>query len=283
MEVFMSENIHKSTLKRVISLIRDRIIKIQQLQKEIPRLEETKQDLEWILEEEEKAPQVTITHPSEEVLHQLSNLDSYLTQNPIIADEYIGPAVYSTSGTGTTSTYYLHVSRMPEWFPDNAEVSKWHEDVKEGYIVLREKQDRFTQANERLNKLNRRLTEMHERIRDVVLSTSAQTQSPIEGAEIIREILVSFKGDLIRRCKSGNGATYKRIAENLAVDTDPTREAIVDQQIVYDDLHSQLSEIAKSRVSIAPELLQQLLSRLDDHILIVTGATDPNKIGIQFL
>jgi hypothetical protein len=279
----MPDNIQESKLRKVIDLIRERLNAIRSLQKEAPRLEEARDELEWMLNSEEHAPEVTITLPSENVLHRLSLLQQYLVDHKIVAADPMGPYIISASGITSSSDYAVHVTEIHRLFLQNTEVARWHDSVMNGYQQLRTSHNRSEKASSRLGQLDDRLLDLHSRATDAALSTSAGVQSPIESAELIRELLISFKGELIRRCKVGKGTKYQRIAQNLAIDSQATLEAIIDQQQNYDELHHELAGIAKNRLQVPQKRLKELLANFEDHVLIITNSIDPEKIGFEFL
>jgi hypothetical protein len=279
----MPDNLQKSKLLKVLALIRDRLDAIKILQKEVPHLEEAKEGIEWMLKSEEVAPEAITFFPSEKILGHLDNLEQYMVNSPLFIFDQGGPSIISASGTASSSDYVDHARGFLHRFPEDKEVSKWCAFVAEGYNQLRESQNRSDQVNIRLGKLNKRLKDLHKQAKDAVLIAVAKVQSPIEGGELMRELLVSFKGELIRRCKSGRGTDYSRIAENLAVASQATIDAIVSQQEVYDNLHHELSEIAKRRQDVHQYGLKELMSNLEDHLLIITDSLDPKKSGVEFI
>jgi hypothetical protein len=240
----VARNIHLPILHKVLDLITDRLNSISQLNKEVPKLEQAKEELEWILNSEENAPVITFEHPSERVLHNLENLTFYLSEYEITPPHPEGPYVVSASGTTTSSDYVVHVSKFVGMY-DDREVIGWHDSVLSGYEDLRTSQKRSEKSSLRLCQLDQRLQDLHRESINECLAISAEVKSPIEGAELLRELLVSFKGELIRRCRSGKGTRYDRIADNLAVNSKTTRDIISDEQENYDRIHHELSEIAK--------------------------------------
>ena len=278
----MPKNIHLPIIRKVLDLISKRLKAIKELNKEVPKLEQAKQELDWMLESEENAPEVTYDHPSERVLYNLENLTIYLSEHEITPPNPQGPFVISASGTTSSTDYIGHVSVVRGLFDGDRQVIGWHDSVQSGYEDLRTRQRRSEKASSRLEQLDQRLQELHGAAIEECLSISANVKSPIEGAEILRELLVSFKGELIRRCSSGKGTKYSRISDSLAVSSKTTQDIITDQQVNYDRLHHALSEIAKKRKPAGGTLMRRLLEDLEDHVLVVTSAIDPSKIGFEF-
>lgn len=246
----MPDNLQKSKLQKVLALILDRLNAIKNLQKEVPHLEEAKEGIEWMLKSEEVAPEVTVVFPSEKLLGHLDNLEQYMVKYPLFIFDQGGPSIISASGTASTSDYVDHARGFSYRFPKDEEVSSWCTYVVEGYDQLRESQNRSNQVNLRLGKLNERLKDLHNQSKNAVLIATASVQSPIESGELLRELLVSFKGELIRRCISGKGSDYSRIAENLAVASQTTIDAIVNQQEIYDNLHPMMAAITLNRINV---------------------------------
>lgn len=278
----MPGNIHINKIREVLDLIVERLASIGKLNKEAPKLEQAKEELEWMLESEQAAPEITFVHPSEDVLENLNSLGIYLSDHRIPGPPSSGTAVISTASISSSSDYANHVSSIGQTFVGVPEVITWQSDVLSGYGILRDRQNRSDKTNKRLEQLDGRLSELHNNAKSSCFSVSAEVVSPIESAELLRELLNGFKGSLIRRCQLGRGTKYGRIADNLAVDTQTTHDAICDQQTTYDRLHSDLSEIAKSRKEIKGFEIKSYLEDLEDHVLIVTSAIDPLMIGFEF-
>lgn len=172
---------------------------------------------------------------------------------------------------------------MRQTYNQSNDVENWASEVWGERDKLRAKQDRSEEASRRLGLLSEKLPELHELATNASLEAAARVSTPVEGAESLRELLVQFKGELIRLCKQGSGTKYSRIADNLAFD-DPILDGMVRSgQEDYDSLHSELAEIAKHRVEASIDRLRELLGLLEDHVLVITTSLDPDKTGLNFL
>ena len=218
----MPRNIHLEKIKEVLDIIVERLSSIGKLNKEVPKLEQAKEELEWMLESEQAAPEITFALPSEDVLENLNRLGIYLSDHRIPEPSSSGTAVISSTTTTSSSDYVSHVSLLSKSFIDVPEVVSWQDEVLTDYGNLRERQNRSDKTNKRLEQLDDRLMELHNNAINSCLSVSAEVGSPIESAELLRELLVCFKGELIRRCRSGRRTKYERIANNLAADSQTT-------------------------------------------------------------
>jgi hypothetical protein len=231
---------------------------------------------------EKSAPEVTKQHPSEGFMHRLSRLDVYLDDHEIPDPGESILAMVPASSLSSSTDYLSHVDRMELMYQKEAVVQAWSEKVRREREKLRGKQARSEQVFSRLTQLSLRLGELHEEAVAITLKVSAAVQSPVEAAEVQRELLVQFKGDMIQRCRQGKGTKYSRIATNLAYDDESIQEIVIDEQSVYDSLHSELSEIAKMRKVPKSERLELTLGLLEDHILVISSSLDPFKLGFSF-
>lgn len=276
----MAKGLQRKKIEKVRNKVSKRLETIAKLQKEIPSLKKAEEELDWMLRAEENAPPIVNIHLSENLLQRLNTFDIYLTKYSIPKPSYDSDAFINSSGTASSSDYINNVYQIRDSFTNDEGVLSWAIKVSDSYFDLRVKQARTEMVSSRLGQLNNRLMNLHKSAIDACLSTSAGSTSPVEGAALLRELLDSFKGELIRRCKKGKGATYQRIADNLAFDK--LRSMISDQQEEYDNLHSELSGILKSRTVIQPSRIRELLTLTEDHISVVILVLDPEKIGFEF-
>ncbi|MCK4821778.1 hypothetical protein KA005_38785 [bacterium] len=277
----MAKNIQAKKMREVLGQVEERINTIGKLNHEIPKLEQSKGNLEWMLNAEFASPEITHVHPSEDVMQGLEDLGGYLASSRILPPDPYRERVYSTTSSGTSIDYIDHVNHMVETFPDNREVVDWHNITIAKYSDLREKKSTSDIVNRRLAQLNPRLAELHNQAKTEVYSVKAEIKSPIETAGILRELLDQFKGELLNR-SAGKGNKYERISNNLVVGLDITKRIVIEQQMIYDDIHHDLSEIVKSRVEVDGDQLVKYIERIEDHIELVTSSIDPDKIGFEF-
>ncbi len=275
----MPNDLQKSVIIQVLDKIRERLDAIAKLQYEAPELKQVEEDLKWMLECEEKAPEITTMHPSESLIEKLGEFDHYLNQYAIPQPKYGFASYISTAGTVSSTDYIQHVYALRESFSNDNKIQDWAIKASDSYLALRKDQIRTTVANVRLGQLDTKLSVLHKRGVNACLSASSGIQTPVEGAALVRELLDSFKGELIRRCKEGKKSSYQS-ADNLALEI--LKPIVVGQQAVYDEIHHELSEIVKSRIVVPQSRVRELLALVEDHIFAVTISLDPNKLGFDF-
>ena len=117
---------------------------------------------------------------------------------------------------------------------------------------------------------------------EATFAAKAGTQSPVEAAAILDRVIERFKGELIGRCKKGDKATYARISDNLATDSPLTKSVVIDGQVTYDTINHELMTIRKGMAMASGERMVELLRMIEKHIIVITDALDPSKVGIEF-
>ncbi len=176
----------------------------------------------------------------------------------------------------------VHVYKVGSAYPRNREVNLWTAYVESERSKLKTRQERRKFISKRLQQLSQKLYDLHRKAVDGTLKFVGGVQAPIEAAEAQRELLVQFKGELLRLCKIGKGNNYKRIAENIIYQQDEIIRIVIEQQEVYDALHGELAEIAKERSHPRKERMEGLLISLEDHIYVLLVSLDPDKTRIPF-
>jgi len=135
-------------------------------------------------------------------------------------------------------------------------------------------------ASVRIKQLDKKLAILHKKTIDACLIASSGVESPVESAAFVRELLGNFKGELIRRCKEGKKPNYQRIADNLALDN--LKSIVIEEQTTYNEIHHELSEIVKSKVTVAKFRMLEFLSLVEDHTFAVTISLDPENLILRF-
>lgn len=274
----MSGNRRKSIIGSALNTVTERIEKSAALQRDIPTLKKIQDELQWMLEVEAEAPQEAQYHQPGALLVRLEDLDRHLaeTQPPATSSE--ARAYMLTSGTVSSSDFIQYVYDVRNAYVKEPRVFAWAEKATEGYMRLRISEARVDMVRDRLGQLDPQLQVLFDRTLETSWIATAGVQSGVEAASLARELLVQFKGALIKKCRKGRGTRYQRIAENLAFDA--TVGMIKEEQDHYDVIHAELSEISKSR-GVAPfSRLEELLAMLEAHILVVMIALDPEKADL---
>jgi len=278
----MSEDVLLESIRRTRQRLKQRIDRIGDYHRELPRLQRALEDLDFMLSAQERAPAEATTKVPESLLAHLEDINELLAENEPPPTSPILGRVLSSSATGTSSNYSIYVDGIDSAYPRVNSVAKWASSVRHESEKLRQKHDRRRIVQARLSALDGALGQLHNGAVEATAVAASGVVPPIESAEAIRELLVRFKGELIRRCRAGNGTKYRRIAQNMALDPLHSYNIIFQQQEAYDLLHHELSEIAKGRKSAEPSRMGHLLGLVEDHVEITTAAADPEKIGVRF-
>jgi hypothetical protein len=188
----------------------------------------------------------------------------------------------STSGTILPTQYYRYMDNVSHNVGE-AFVLNWVDENKKAYKKIRDAHNTSAEVAKRLAKLKQELGDLHANASEVMLRCAAKAIEPHLAAADPRRLLEQFKGHLIDRCRSGRKATYKRIADNLAADSEMTTAAIEGEQATYDKLWEEFTHILKRIKSVDHDYLPELFTQLEDHIMIVTSAIDPNKLGLSLI
>jgi hypothetical protein len=231
----------------------------------------------------QQTPDIARQHVDEMLLHQVSSVQASLLPllNVPKPPENIG-SIITTSGTAPTGLYYQHIQSVENANLGNVHVVTWAHESKQEFQQIRDQEHRADGVQARLARLSQKLADLHAAATEATLKAGAGVISPVEAAVTQRELLDQFKGELIRRCPAGKGNSYKRVADNLAIDSPITKIAIEDSQGAYGVVHAELSEIAKSRKAVDGAYITDLLRRIEDHIWTVTSALDTDSSGVTF-
>jgi hypothetical protein len=257
--------------------------KIAKWNKLVPDIQHARDQFSWMSDSIHKAPNVVNSTADETLLDSLSKSKAAVSGLLNLPDppKYLGPVV-ATSASANTVFYESFVRGVSRQQSDNPEVVDWARRTTATGEALRQAQDRSNEVHKRLNLLLPKLGKLHDQAQQATLSSAAEVTGPVEAASTQRSLLDEFKGTLIGHCRTGNGAKYARISDNLAIESDFTRETVTSGQVTYDALHWELSQISKSQKKATGEQMQQLLNNLEDHIWIITSALDPDKSGVSF-
>jgi len=191
-------------------------------------------------------------------------------------------SVVNTSGSVIPSVYTQYVGKIETNFHDNPHVTEWARATIVSGEELRERENRSDIVRMRLSQLNPDLGQLYTDAVNASLAAKAGTQKPIEAAAVLDRVIERFKGELIVRCRRGEKANYKRISENLSANSELTKTVVLDGQKTYDDLNLELMRIRKSMQTGSGERIIQILHQIEDHVIVITDALDPDKVGISF-
>jgi len=280
----MSDDETKSLILSIGRTKRELIDKLEKWNKYVSSIQQDLEYQEWMENAVEQEPDTLAHHTDENFRGLLVATNNTLPGLLNIPEPPDDLGIYiSASGTAPPATYYRYMDDMERNFNENNHVVKWAEKNKSSFEELKESHKISSEVRKRVTKLNPRLGKLHQSATDAILRCAAEIIDPPLAAADPRRLLEQFKGHLIDRCRTGKKATYRRIADNLAADSEMTRIAIENEQDTYERLSTEFTHIMKRMKSVNHDYMPQLLKQLEDHIMVVTSAIDPNKIGFSFI
>jgi hypothetical protein len=260
------------------------IANIAEWNKHIPGLQQTKENLRAIKTSIDKAPGVIGITPDEELSDYLEKATEGAAMLGKIPrpQKQTGPMI-NTTGSALAGVYIGYVNRVGSVFHDDPDISEWVRHTFVACDELREKQNRSETVHHRLMLLRPDLAVLHNDATNLVLKAKAESDSkPVGAAMALNRLMDQFKGALIDKCRGGKGTNYDRIADCLAANSSLTTTAIEDGQAKYDILSEETMRIRKNMQTSSGTRVVEILHEIEDHIIIITDALDPMKLGISF-
>ncbi len=256
--------------------------RIAEWNRHVAEMQRAEQWLGWMEESINQSPLVLAYFPDEKLMDYLGLANE---ENAIIETIPQPPpgqiSVYLSTGTAVQEAYHQYVRNAAAFYSDRLEVTHWANETIKVEKGLRDRENRSDIARRRLVQMNTSLGELYSKSVESTLAAQAGTQNPIEAASNQNRLLEQFKGHLINLCRKGKGNNYSRISENLAADSILTKQIVRDGQETYKKLNGEYVSIRKSISPSTGDRLVELLHELEDHIVIITDAIDPDKIEIN--
>lgn len=279
----MSENPIKNRVQRIRGLYISGLSNIAAWNENVPVMKETEEVLAWVDNTISSSPVEIVPLVNETLIDYLDKSEqavSVLNNIPKPPLDFM--PIQSTAGSSIVSSYTEYVEQVIDRFHDQPKAVEWGQRTLFLGQQLKAVRYRSDIVRRRLIQLNPFLGELHKRAVDATLTAEAGTQNPIEAAAAQNRLLEQFKGALIAKCRTGKGTNYERISSSLAANAPLTKTVVADGQGVYDSLNNELVEIRKQMGSVKGERMGQLLRLLEEHIIVITDALDPNQVGIVF-
>lgn len=249
----------------------------------VPTIQSAEQWFAWMEESVDKAPDQLGSMTDETLLSYLDMAGRITAVGNAIPPVTPMTAAGFFASSGSLTTAYIDFVRYTAVVrASNPEVTQWANATITLGNALREKQNRSGMVHHRLIQLNPALGELHDKCTNATLAAKAGTQNPIEAAANQNRLLEQFKGHLIDKCRHGSGVSYRRISDNLAIDSPFTKSVVSDGQDTYDRLNREYVAVRKSLNDSTGNRLMELLRDLEDHIYNVTNALDPARTGLTF-
>lgn len=279
----MSDDETKDLIFSIGNTKREFLDKILAWNRYIPVIQQDLEFQDWMEHAVEKEPDVLSQYVDENFRYVLQATHQTLPGVLNIPSPPENFEIYpSTSGTVLPTQYYRYMDNISNNV-GGALVLDWVNENKTTYKKIRDAHNTSAEVAKRLAKLKQELGDLHASASEAVLRCAAKAIEPHLAAADPRRLLEQFKGHLIDRCRSGKKATYKRISDNLAADSEMTRAAIEGEQATYDKLWEEFTHILKRIKSVDYDYLPELFTQLEDHVMIVTSAIDPKKLGLNLI
>jgi len=279
----MSDDETKALIFSIGDTKREFLDKLSGWNRYVPIIQQDMEFQEWMESAVEKEPDVLSQYTDENFRYVLQATQQTLPGLLNIPNPPENFEIYpSTSGTILPTQYYRYMDSISNNVSE-AYILNWVDENKKAYKKIRESHNTSTEVAKRLRRLKPELGDIHVSASDAVLRCAAKIIDPPLAVADPRRLLEQFKGHLIVRCRSGKNTTYKRIADNLAADSEMTKVAIEGEQTTYDILWNEFTHILKRIKQADYDDLPELFNQVEDHIMIVTSAIDPKKLGVNLL
>jgi len=250
----------------------------------LPEIQQTKESLEWIKSSIDKSPPEISPLVDENVLDYLDKATEGVEllgslPNP---NSYIFPVIVS-SGSALPSVYSYYVKRTTEVFSDNPSVTKWATETLEVGNQIQFNKNKSDLVKYRLRLIRVDLMSLYIESFDLCIKAKSLCDpKPVGAASTLTRLIEQFKGSLIDKCRFGDGTKYKRISDCLAADSKLTKTVVSDGQAFYDSSTKELLPIRKRMQLTCSNRLMEILHNFEDHVIVITDALDPSKLGISF-
>jgi hypothetical protein len=282
-EYVMSEEI-KKLANALFSLYHTGIENIAEWNEHLPAMQQTRTNLDWIRSSMNDSPQEIATFTDEIFLDYLDKAAEgadILRSIPSPSPEFY--PIVTTSGSVLPSIYNQYVRKVANQYQSNPDVVEWAGITIAFGEELQEEQNRSDLVHQRLTLLRADLADLHREATDMCLKAQAECDSkPVGAAMILNRLLEQFKGALINNCRGGDGIRYQRISDYLAANSTLTKTVVIDGQYTYDRINKELVQIRKRMQVSSGDRVVEILREIEDHIIIITDALDPTKLGISF-
>jgi hypothetical protein len=208
----------------------------------LPNIQQADQFLKVVEDSIDNAPEILNNYTNDEVIEHLDMVDNAtLFLNSIPATDFNYEQPLNVAGTATGSSYKDYIKYVDTKFKNQPGVPEW---VAESYIAFENLdviQKRSEIVRKRLTQLHPSLGELHEKAVDAYHLAKVRPLSTVEASQTMDILLNQFKGNLIAKCRRGEKATYKRISDNLAVDSELTKYVVSNGQEKYDSIKKELT------------------------------------------
>ncbi len=204
----------------------------------------------------------------------LRSWEAVLPEMPEYDEASIGLANASTA-TASGSATYIEVERAGVEVQTSGAVN-WSSLFMIRYEAIQDRLGTRAQVQQLLGALNPDRSAEYDTACELVEVFQAGSQPQVAAGIAMRNLLEHLKGDLWKRAKRPHDQKFRwDVMVDRLAKTGPSTapyQTLLDEGDTHKQLHSDLSEVAKDRRQASGQQLMSLLTRLQDHLLIVLSS-----------
>lgn len=176
----------------------------------------------------------------------------------------------TTSGTSTMVSFVRAAGETKSPL-----VQYWSNSYVVSYRDIQEKQLRFEKTQQRLQILSTDGVIELEKAQQAYSAAAAEIGERVAAGIAMRNMLEHFKGDLWEKARNNprENMTWEKMAERLTVGDSGgiEHQELLDQEREWKSLHSRLTEVAKDQKKGLVVDLDDIWTRLIDHLFTILG------------
>ena len=185
--------------------------------------------------------------------------------------------VFATNSTASGSAIYTQVYQAGQEVQTPG-VTNWSNRYTAEYEAIQCRHKRHEMVCEKLGLLNPRRVDEFDKAWKAAEDGQGRWLTQENAGIAMRNVLEHVKGDLWERarCRHSEAMTWRIMAQRLSKAPAGTvgRQTLLDQKSTYDTLHRELTDVAKNLTSASTRDIGSLMTRLQDHLLIVLSSVE---------
>jgi len=263
--------------QEIINYLKEWLSRHNEETKMVPIVQDLVNRTEWEFQTLSEMPEDAVEFFSPEFVKEYADSTDFIKESlplPPMFQITVGSSAASISSASSSKIYNV-VTRAGE--VDDDSLGKWSSKCTLQYRELQEKQKRIEKVKQKLNNLNPdRIKELEQAYQEYSEAKSNEDKR-ISAGIAMRNVLEHFKGDLyeLARNHHGENMTWERMAEILSIGGVGSIEhkALKNQEEEWRSLERRLSGVAKGQKLGLIADLDDIWTRLLDHLYIVLGLT----------
>jgi len=249
--------------------------RLKQAQDQIPIVQDLEERTEWEINTLNDLPEDAQEFFSLSLVDNYDITTEHLRESLPLPPEFNVLAVPSAAALSTSgsSSIYSAVSRAGE--VDAEDIQKWSGIHTGLYREIQKKQTRFDKVKQQLQMLNANRVGELETARQEYAAAVSDVGERIAAGIAMRNVLDHFKGDLFERARDhlGENMTWEQMAERLTLGKvgGIEHKELINQEVEWRSLKVRLSDVAKGQKHGLVVDLQDIWTKLVDHLFTVLG------------